>query len=166
MTLMTHSDASYLSEPEARSGAGGFFFLPRKGTPDSSQAVNGAIDIICQIIPTVVSSAAEAEYAALFINGQNALILRQTLIDLGHPQTAAVIITDNTTAYGIANSTTKQKRSRSMDMRYHWVRNRVELGDLKVVWEDGVLNLADFFTKTHPLHHYKTCRHIYADFCT
>jgi hypothetical protein len=41
MTLMTHSDASYLSEPEARSRAGGFFFLPRKGTPDSSQAVNG-----------------------------------------------------------------------------------------------------------------------------
>ena len=31
------------------------------------------------------------------------------------------MITDNTTANGIANNTVRLKRSKAIDMRYHWV---------------------------------------------
>ena len=61
--------------------------------------VNGAIEAISTIMPTVVSSAAEAELAGLFLNGQCALSTRTTLASLGHPQSSTPLITDNTTAW-------------------------------------------------------------------
>ena len=64
---------------------------------------NGAISVPCKIIKTVLSSAAEAELAALFINGQEAIPERITLEELGHPQGPTPVVTDNATAAGIAN---------------------------------------------------------------
>jgi hypothetical protein len=60
------------------------------------------------IIKNVVASASEAEYAALFIVGQEAVAATHTLEDLGYPQEATLIICDNECAVGIANRTVKQ----------------------------------------------------------
>jgi hypothetical protein len=57
----------------------------------------------------VVSSAAEAELAALFHNGKEACPIRITLEELGHPQPPTPLTTDNNTASGISNDTVKQK---------------------------------------------------------
>ena len=73
-----------------------------------------------------MASAAEAEVGALFVNGQDAIPLRNTLIELGHPQPPTPIQTDNSTAAGFANDTIKQKRSKAMDMRFYWIKDRVE----------------------------------------
>ena len=48
---------------------------------------NGAVLNILQIIKAVMSSAAEAELPALFINAKAAVSMHQTLEELGHPQT-------------------------------------------------------------------------------
>ena len=61
------------------------------------------------IIKEVMSSAAEAEIGALFINAKLAVPMRHTLEEMGHPQLATPIVTDNSTAVGIANDTIKQK---------------------------------------------------------
>eukprot|EP00804_Cyclotella_cryptica_P023928 CCRYP_010044-RA/>CCRYP_010044-RA protein AED:0.06 eAED:0.07 QI:0/0/0/1/1/1/3/0/1072 len=58
MILAAHSDASYLSESNARSRAGGHFFLSEN---DHYPNNNGAVLTISQIIKVVMSSAAEAE---------------------------------------------------------------------------------------------------------
>jgi hypothetical protein len=42
---------------------------------------------------------------------------------LGHQQPATPLRTDNSTAFGILNETIKQKRSKAMDMGYHWITN-------------------------------------------
>ena len=157
MRLIIHSDASYLSESNARSRAGGIHFLSTNGDPLQAPR-NGAIDVISSIIPTVVSAASEAEIAALFINGQAAVAARNTLADLGYPQEATPMITDNTTANGIANNTVRLKRSKAIDMRYHWVRDRVQRGEYSVSWGPGVSNDGDFFTKIHPASHYRAVR--------
>ncbi len=47
---------------------------------------NGAVLNILQIIQAVMSFAAEAELGALFINTKTAILMRQTLVELGHPQ--------------------------------------------------------------------------------
>eukprot|EP00978_Attheya_sp_CCMP212_P015720 scaffold40647_cov75-Attheya_sp.AAC.1 len=50
MILRIHtSDASYLSEAFARSRAGGFFYLGSNNI-DGTQAINGAIHILCHIL--------------------------------------------------------------------------------------------------------------------
>lgn len=158
MQLGCHSDASYLSEANSRSRAGGILFL---GDPDVNNGINGVIDYFSVIISTVVASAFEAEYAALFLAGREAVAASATLTDLGYPQKATLIICDNQCAVGIANRTVKQKRSKAVAMRYHWIRDRVELQELRVDWKPGSENLADYFTKTHPVHHHLEQRQVY-----
>jgi hypothetical protein len=67
----------------------------------------------------VLSSAAEAELAALYHNGKQACPLRTTLEELGHPQPPTPIQTDNSTAAGVAKDTVKQKRSKVINMRFY-----------------------------------------------
>ena len=50
-----------------------------------------------------MSSAAEAEIGALYLNAREAVYLRQILIKMGHPQPPTPIQTDNTTAEGVVN---------------------------------------------------------------
>jgi len=152
MILYGQSDASYLSRSHSRSVAGSVFYLGNKSDPTR---INGIIDASSKIISVVVASAAEAEYAGLFSAGQQAASLRQTLADLGHPQEPTLLLCDNECAVGIANDTVKAKRSKSIDMRYHWVRDRVRQGHFKVQWRRGAHNLADFFTKALPVHEHQ-----------
>ncbi len=83
MVLAIHSNSLYLSEPKARSHAGGHMFMSAN---DDIPTNNGAVLNISQIIRAVMSSAAEAELGALFINAKTAVLMRHTLKELGHPQ--------------------------------------------------------------------------------
>ena len=169
MVLHVHSDASYLSEKHARSRAGGYFFLSSPlldptcaPAPDSPPPpTNGAIHVHSSIMTAVLSSAAEAEFGALFHNGKDAAMLRTTLEDMGHPQPATPIQTDNACACGISNDTVKQRRSKAMDMRFYWIRDRVKQGHFLVHWRKGSDNLADYFTKHHSPSHHRLMRSRY-----
>ena len=74
MKLHVYSDASYLSEPKARSRVGGYFYLDGKADPQPGKppTLNGAIHVESRIMRNVMASAAEAETGGLFINGQEA----------------------------------------------------------------------------------------------
>jgi hypothetical protein len=85
MILHIHSDASYLSENEAKSRAGGFFYMGSSINTDKN-LTNGAFLIIRKVLKHVMSSAAEAEIGAVFINAKEGAVLRTTLEELGHPQ--------------------------------------------------------------------------------
>ncbi len=161
MYLHVHSDASYLSVPKGRSRAGGHFFLGAPTTSTKPILNNGAVLTVSGIIKHVMSSAAEAEIAGLFINAKEGEILRTTLGEMGYTQDATPIQTDNSTASGIANDTINQQRSRSIDMRFYWVRDRVKQGHFQVFWAPGKTNLADYFTKHHPPKHHQQSRPIY-----
>ena len=95
------------------------------------------------------------------MNAQEAIPIRQCLEDLGHPQGPTPINTDNATAHGIVNNTMKQKRSKAMDMRFYWMRDRIGQNQFKVQWRPGKNNLADYHTKHHTGQHHQTVRPIY-----
>jgi hypothetical protein len=158
MQLQTHSDASFLCEPNARSRAGGIHFLTTHAGLKDPAATNGAIEVVSTIIPSVVASAAEAEFAALFLNGMTAEMLRTTLADMGYPQGATPIFVDNQCAVGLANDTLKQKRAKGFDLRYNWTKDRIKQKHLDVLWAPGVTNLADYFTKAFPTQHHREIR--------
>ena len=162
MILMSNVDGSYNSEPDARSRAAAFHYLGRLNDPDF---INGPIECLTGILPTVVASAAETEYASLFIGGKSLLPLRYTLADLQCPQPSTVIVTDNIAAQSIANNTCKQRRSKSIDMRYHWIRDRVNQKDFKIIWRPGDDSIADFLTKTQPGAKVLQMRHYYVKTC-
>jgi hypothetical protein len=157
MILHIHSDASYLSVSNAQSRLGGLFFLGNKSPEQDT--LNGSILNVAAVIKNVVASAAES-VGACFHNAQSGAPLRVTLTELGHTQPPTPLQTDNSTAYGIVNETIKQKRSKAMDMRYHWLTNRVRQKQFDVYWRPGRENLGDYHTQHHSAQHHKDMRHL------
>ncbi len=101
MVLAVHSNASYLSETGARSRTGGHFFMSSdiEDPPNSGAIINTS-----NIIKSVMSSAAEAELAGLYINASQAVSIRQLLHEMGHKDPRTPIQTDNSTALGVVTN--------------------------------------------------------------
>ena len=78
--------------------------------------INGAIHVMCTILKNVMTSAAE------------------TLVEMSHPQPATPVHVDNKCAVGILNETIQQRKSKSIDARFLWVRDRVKQGQFRVFW--------------------------------
>jgi hypothetical protein len=169
MYLHVHSDASCLSEASSRSRAGGIFFLSQRpadpSKPPAPTAIpppqNGAIHIISTIMRNVMASAMEAELGALFHNARDGIPLRTPLIEMGHDHPATPIQTDNVCAAGVANKTVEQRRSKAIDVRFYWIRDRIKQGQFIIHWRKGTNNLADYFTKHHSPAHNKHIRSNY-----
>jgi hypothetical protein len=146
MVLHIHSDASYLSASQARSRIGGYFFLSVKPVdrqtppaPDSTPPpFNGPVHVNSTILKSVMASAAEAKLGAVFYNAKDGAMLRTILEELGYPQPATPIQTDNICASGIANDTVKQRRLKAMDMRFYRVKDRIKKDSLWFIGEKEV----------------------------
>lgn len=152
--LSADSDAAHLVAPQARSRAGGFHCLGNK----DGNLMSGSVAVVAKIIKNVVASAAEAEAGALLMSAQLAAPMRTTPEELGHPQPPAPMKTDNTAANGVISGTAKQQRSKAIDMRFHWLKDRVEQGQFKICWEPGDESWADCFAKHHPPTHRRKAR--------
>ena len=168
MILWTHTDGSYLSESKSRSRVGGYHFLsnmPKNNPPlpdDEPPMNNGAIQVVASILKEILASAFETEVAAMFYNCREAVPIRITLEEMGHPQPPTPVETDNVTAAGFANDTLKQKRSKAIDMRFYWIRDRVRQKQFNIYWRRGSEgNKADYFTKHHPPTHHQAVRPLY-----
>ena len=155
MVLVGNSDASYLSESKARSRAGGHFFMSDNS---SNPPNNGAVLTIAQIIKNVMSSAAEAELGALFINCREDIPARHALLEMGHPQPPTPMQTNNTTSLGVITNNIASKRLKSMDMKLHWLRCRVAQEQFRHFWRPGTKNDADYVTKHHAAIHHRAVR--------
>ena len=166
MVLHIDSDASYLSVKNARSRVGGHFYLSTRSDldnkpPTNPHPSNGPLHVVCSILRNVMASAAEAELGGLFYNAKEACVIQIILKELGHPQPATPIKTDNTTASGIVNKTIKPKKSKSMDMQFHWVIDRVGQGQFIIYWQLGDTNKGDYYTKHHSAAHHREIRYTY-----
>ena len=76
MILALHLDASYLSEPDAKSRAAEHFFL---GKLNDENFDNGVIMTLSKIIKHLILSVSDAETATLFYNYKATAPLRVTL---------------------------------------------------------------------------------------
>jgi hypothetical protein len=81
MILCIHSNAGYCNKKNAQSRAGGHFFLSNNNRFPPN---NGAMLTNATIIKIVMSSAAEAELGALFLNAKEAVYLCHILTEMGH----------------------------------------------------------------------------------
>jgi hypothetical protein len=154
MILHIHSYASYLSISHAPSRVGGLCYCGYK-TPNA--------DRIKWFHPQCSRrhqkwSAAESEVGAYLQNAQSGAPLRFNLVELSHQQHAKPLRTDNSTAFGIVNETIKQKRSKAMDMRYHWLTHRVRKKQFDVYCLPGKDNIGYYHTKHQAVQHHKDMR--------
>jgi hypothetical protein len=156
MILHIHSDASYRLVSTARSRLGGLFFLGNKSPEQDTP--NVSILNVASVMKIVAASTAESEVGACFHNAQSGAPLRVTLNELGHRQPPTPLRTDNSTAFGMLDETIKQKRSKEMDMRYHWMTDRVRQKQFDVYWRPCRESLNDYHTKRHSAQHHKDMR--------
>jgi hypothetical protein len=76
MVLNIHGDASYLTEPQAQSRAGGIFNMSEKLCLNNPiPTLNGAIHITSKSMRNVLGSVDEAKVAACFHSAQDACTL-------------------------------------------------------------------------------------------
>ena len=118
MILYIELDASYLVLPKARSRIAIIFYLSNAtvGRPP----LNGAIQVICKTVQTVISSAAKTETGGIFFGGQQAVPIITAMSELNHqqPESRTCISTNNSTAKGVLATNLCHKLSKSFEMRY------------------------------------------------
>ena len=115
---------------------------------------NGAVLTVYQIIKAIMSSAAEAELGAIFINCRKAIHARHTLIEMGHPQPLMPVKMDNTTALGVVKNTIAPRRTKAMDMRFHWLCDCIQQRQFWHYWMPGTHNKGDYVKNHHAtIHH-------------
>jgi hypothetical protein len=144
MFLAVLSDASYLSRPHARSVTSSFHYLsrvPLSGLPaDAPTFVNGPLSCHFNVIPVVCFSVQEAEYAGFFAAARLADEERRILHNLGYPQPPTLLLCDNECAVGLVTKTMTPRLSKSIDMRFHWLQDRIQRGQLRVQHVAGDVN--------------------------
>ena len=87
--------------------------------------------------------------------------MRQNLIYMGWPHTPTPIQTDNYMEAGVVNDTIIAQKTKSTDLRLHWLRFG-EAQQFFKNWEPGSNNWSDYSTKHHPPIYDKPKRPLFA----
>lgn len=144
--LIGYSDADWAGDMDDRHSTSGNVF----------SLACGAVSWLSKKQATVALSTAEAEYVALSTATQEAIWLRRLLADMGEPPEGPTeIYEDNQGAISMAKNPVGHARTKHIDIRYHFVRERVQDGaiTLKYIGTDEMV--ADILTKPLPKHRFE-----------
>ena len=72
---------------------------------------------------------------------------------------------DNDALFGALTSRIIPKKSKAIDMRFYWLRDRENQKQIKLHWCKGENNLADYFAKHYATPYHKRMRKIYLSSC-
>jgi hypothetical protein len=162
MLLTVFSDASFLNRPNSGSTIGGIHTL----SDHSPGNLNASVHAESSGIPVIVSSAGEAELASAFGNAKIAHDERTILRNLGYPQPPTPIYCDNECTIGLAHNALRKKQSKSMDLRWDWLRDRVAQNMFVLPYIRSLQNPADFFTKALPVHRHRELAPLFVHYPT
>jgi hypothetical protein len=100
---------------------------------------------------TVSRSSAEAEYRAVANGVAEATWLRQLLLELHSSlQRTTLVYCDNISAVYMTSNPVQHQRTKHIEIDLHFVRERVAIGDLRVLHVPTSSQYADIFTKGLP----------------
>ncbi|XP_062556749.1 uncharacterized protein LOC134221576 [Armigeres subalbatus] len=93
---------------------------------------------------SVALSSAEAEYASLTMAVTEAIWLRVLLRDLGqHVEDPTVIHEDNQACIHVAESDKPTRRMKHVDVRFHFVKNEIDAGTIRLLYIPSEDQIAD-----------------------
>lgn len=149
VALIGYSDADWASDRDSRRSTTGYVF----------HLGGGAISWASRLQPTVALSTAEAELMAACGATQEAIYQRQLLEDMSYGQAGATTIyEDNTGAIALSENPALHQRTKHIDIKYHFIREHVEQGEVKLVHIASEHQLADLLTKPLARHKVETLR--------
>ena len=139
--LRGYSDADWAGDLDTRRSTSGYVFQIGGATVSWSSKRQA----------TVAKSSTEAEYVALSFATQEAVWLRQLFDSVGFGlSSATVIFEDNNGAIDLSRNDKYHNRTKHIDISHHFVRERVESGEIDVVHCPSTEMVADVLTKGIP----------------
>jgi hypothetical protein len=109
--------------------------------------------------PTVSLSSTEAEYKSAGAGTQEALAIRSQLAELGHPQLEPPILReDNQGAISLALNRITNHRTRHIDIRHHFILERIQDKYVRLQYISTKLMVADALTKALSTPSFRTFR--------
>lgn len=138
LNITAYSDADWAGCPDTRRSTSGFcVFLGDSLVSWSSKRQ-----------PTVSRSSAEAEYRAVANAAAECIWLRQLLGELHCAVSkATVAYCDNISAVYMSSNPVHHKRTKHIELDIHFVRERVQVGELRVLHVPTGSHYADIMTK-------------------
>jgi hypothetical protein len=147
--LTGYSDSDWGGDPDTRRSTTAYLF----------QFGGGPISWSSRLQPTVALSSAEAEYMAVCAATQESTYLRQLLEEFGYPQVSATkIFEDNQGCIALARNPVLHKRTKHIEIRYHFIRERIESKQVQLEYVPTQKQLADIMTKALPKPQFETLR--------
>jgi len=139
--LVGWTDSNWAQDPDNCRFTSGFAF----------DVGGGVISWSSKKQPTVATSSVEAEYIASANATKEAIWLRTLLKELDSPQTKATIIhADNQGSIALAHNPVSHSRAKHIDIRHHFIRERIECGEISLEYVSTKKMIADIFTKALP----------------
>ena len=133
-----YSDADWAGDLGDRKSTSGYLY----------QISGGAVTWRSKKQSCVALSTAEAEYMALSSAAQEAVWLRQLTAELrSPPETATTIFEDNQSAIAMTKNPQFHGRAKHIAIKYHFIREQVQNGTIKLKYCPTSQMLADIFTK-------------------
>jgi hypothetical protein len=131
-------DADYAADLDTRRSTSGEVFMMSGGPVSWSSKKLAAVAL----------STVEAEYVAQTHSAKQAMWMYSFLEELRMPQERpAILYGDNMGAAALARDAKRHARVKHIDIREHYIRERVAAGDIEVQHVPSAENLADIFTK-------------------
>jgi hypothetical protein len=149
---VTYVDASYADDFDTRRSTAGY----------GVWMAGGLVSWSSKRQPTVALSTTEAEYMSMTRAVQQVTWMYAFLDEVGLPQEHPfTIFGDNAPAIALTKNTKGHARAKHIDVRYHYIRERVNEGHVLIEHVPSDKNLADIFTKQLPrVTHQHLCREI------
>jgi hypothetical protein len=73
--------------------------------------------------------------------------MRQTFMDYGYKLSKVPLLCDNESAIRMADNPVEHRRTKHIDIRYHFLRDHQQRRDIEIAYVSTKEQLADIFTK-------------------
>lgn len=143
-----YGDSDWASDIDKRRSCTGYVF----------KLSNGAISWMSKRQPTVALSTTEAEYMAISAATQEAIWLNQLYAEINHGSVKPVkLFCDNRGAIEIAEIDVYRARTKHIDIRHHFIREKINDNTIKIQYLPTNEMVADSLTKAVPKEKTKFC---------
>ena len=138
--LYGYVDASFNVHPDTRSHSGYFACIGKESAP--------VLSFSSKQKSCVSLSSMEAEYVALNELTKVIVHTRRFLAEIGFPQKEpTTIFEDNESTINLANGPSIGKKSKHIQLRYHYLRDMVKTGEIKMEYIETAKQRANILTK-------------------
>lgn len=135
--LHAYSDADFAGDAKTRRSTNGFVSL-----------INGtAVSWTSQLQKSVSLSTTEAEFVAASEGAKELVWLKRLSFEIGGTKGIPVLFVDNASAIKLVKNHEFYKRSKHIEVRYYFVRELYQKGDINVEFVRSENQLGDMFTK-------------------